>query len=805
MLSNHLKIAFRRLLKNKMYSIINISGLAIGIAAFLLILEFVSLEKSVDQFHTNSTNKYRMLCQSPDGNNWPQVEPGWLPMIKSKFPEVIDFCRFEQGVAQGIVLNQERNLSFREQNIGYVEGNFFSFFHFPLVSGKADDLKTPNTTFISKSFAKKYFGENTNVIGKSLKLFNQFGEKEYTIQGVFTDIGDESTLRYDMVMSLETLKNKANLNGNGWADLDNIDNQYMMAYLELDAKTEILAFEKKLSAFRREMQTEKDEIIFRVQPMTDIHLGKSELQHSGNRRYVYMLLGIAFLIVSIAWFNYINLNTANAIKRANEVGVRKVIGASRDNLLIQFLSESLVVNVLACVVAIGLMAILQPLFNDLIQKNLSIQSLFLNKIWAVGLSLIVAGSLMSGLYNALSLSHFKPIAILKGKLVKSSGGVLLRKSLVVTQFSISVALIISTILVFNQLQFMRTKNLGFAKEQLVVLSAPEIGLDSTYKNRKAGYFNDISQLSFVKKSCTSGTYPGRGFNFATAGFTGARSKPGTEAKSFSFAIIGDQYLPVYDIRLVAGRNFTNAETLVEWNDNDKIIVNEKAARELGYEQSNDILQDKIKWDERYLQVIGVVQDYHHEGLQQIIKPIIFYPSQNNDLTVQLTPDDLSGKLQSLEKIYKLHFPGNPFEYKFVDEQFYKQYESEAQFGKLFTTASILAILIACLGLFGLTVYTVESRTKEIGIRKVLGASVSSITTILSTDFIILVAIGILIASPIAYFFMNKWLADFAYRVNIEWWVFVLAGMIAVGIALITVSVQSVKAALANPIKSLRTE
>ena len=305
--------------------------------------------------------------------------------------------------------------------------------------------------------------------------------------------------------------------------------------------------------------------------------------------------------------------------------------------------------------------------------------------------------------------------------------------------------------------------------------------------------------------CTSGSGPGRGYNFATEGFSSPKSKKGTENQSFSFAIIGENYLPTFKIPLKAGRNFTAIETDVEWNDNDKVILNEKAAKALGFEDVKDALTTKITWDERKLQVIGVVKDYHHEGLQKAIGPIIFYPAQINDLTIKMSTDNLPEKLATLEKIYKKYFVGNPFEYLFVDELFNKQYKTEAQFGKIFSAASILAILIACMGLFGLTVFTVESRTKEIGIRKVLGASVGSISSLLTKDFLKLVFVAIVIASPIAYYFMNQWLADFAYRTPVQWWVFALAGGLALGIAFVTIGFQSVKAALANPVESLRSE
>ena len=807
MFQNYLTVALRNLSKNKIYSTINIAGLAMGIAAFLFILEYVSLEKSVNKFHAKLPNLARMMCQNAQGENWPQVEPGWAEIAKSRLPEIKSYCRFSDGITQGVVQNQLNNRSFREESLSYVEGNFFEFFSFPLVSGQARDFNQPDAVFISASMAKKYFGEESP-LEQTLKLNNQFGNRVYVVKGVYEDMGDNSDIRYDMVFSLENLKNKENLNGNSWAALDNLDNQYINMLFELSPNTDLKALEKKLTALRREIQSEKDATVFRLQPLADVHLAKStqdDLQHTGNRRYVLMLMGIAFLILLIAWFNYINLNTANSIKRASEVGVRKAIGASQQNLLGLFLVESIVVNLSAFVLAIVLVVALQPLFNQLFEKTLSLQTLFQNPVWALGVGLLLLSSIVSGVYIALVLARFKPVDTLKGKLSKTSSGVFLRKLLVVIQFGISVALIISTMLVFKQLKFMQHANLGFDSKQLVVIPSPQLNLDETYKQRKAAYQDEIAQQSFVEGFCTSGSGPGRGYNFATEGFSSPKSKKGTENQSFSFAIIGENYLPTFKIPLKAGRNFTAIETDVEWNDNDKVILNEKAAKALGFEDVKDALTTKITWDERKLQVIGVVKDYHHEGLQKAIGPIIFYPAQGNDLTIKLSSDNLPAKLATLEKIYKKYFVGNPFEYLFVDELFNKQYKAEAQFGKIFSAASILAILIACMGLFGLTVFTVESRTKEIGIRKVLGASVGSISSLLTVDFLKLVFVAIVIASPIAWYFMNQWLADFAYRTPVQWWVFALAGGLALLLALVTIGFQSVKAALANPVESLRSE
>ncbi|MBI2731623.1 MAG: ABC transporter permease [Sphingobacteriales bacterium] len=754
MFKNNFKIAFRNLKRNKLYSFINISGLAMGIAAFLLILEYVSFEKSVNGFHKNISSIYRLLNENTKGQTWPQVEPGWAQKAKESFAEIKDYCRFEEGVGQGIVQRSDKkDATFREVNMGYAEGNFFQFFSFNVLKGNAAEFKKPNVVFLSEAGAKKYFA-NENPVGKSLVLFNQFGKATYSVEGVFS-IPANSDIRYDLVFSLETLKNPANLNDNGWARLDNLSSQYINTYFLLSDGADYKKTEQKLISLRNELKKDKDGIVFRLQPFANVHLPASfsdNYQTTGNLKYVYILGIIALLILAIAWFNYINLSTANSLKRASEVGVRKVVGATQQSLVFQFLGESLLVNCIGFVMALVLVQLIQPLFNDIIGKELSLRSLINNPVWIMGLGLLLLGSLVSGAYTAFSLSNFKPVETLKGKLNKSAKGATLRKSLVVFQFSISIALLLATALIYRQLNYMQNQNLGVNTEQLVIIRGPEVGRDSTYSQRRTAFWNDITQQSFIKDYSLSGTIPGNGYNFATSGFTQPGSKKGDELKSYSFAIIDSRYLNTYQIPLKAGRNFTEAETGVEWNDNSKVMLNEKAIEELGFASAEDALRTKIQWDERQLEVIGVVKNYHHTSLQRAIDPIIFYPQNNSAyFSLRLSTNKLQNSIAKLETIYKRYFTDNPFEYYFADENFNRQYITEQQYSRLFTTASIWAIIIACLGLFGLATYTVETRTKEIGVRKVLGASVFTITQLLSKDFLKLVCIAIVIASPIAWY------------------------------------------------------
>jgi putative ABC transport system permease protein len=779
-----------------------------GIAAFLLLLEYVSFEKSVNGFHKDIAKTYRLLNEDVKGETWAQIEPGWATRAAEKFPEISDYCRFEDGVAQGVVKKAGvNNDAFREQNIGYADGNFFTFFSFPVIAGDANSLKKANTVFLNEATATKYFGSK-DPIGQQLELNNQFGRTIYTVGGIYT-FPENSDIRFEMIFSLETLKNPANLNENGWAELTNISSQYIYTYFKLNDGVNFKEVEKKLTSLRKELGKENDGVVFRLQPMQFIHLPQSfsdTYQTTGNLKYVYILGMIALLILAIAWFNYINLSTANALKRAAEVGVRKVIGATRGSLILQFLGESIIVNMLALVLAVVMVYLLQPTFNSVVGKNLSLDAVITSPVWLGGILLLVAGSLITGAYTGYSLSAFKPVDTLKGKIIKSSGGVNLRKGLVVAQFAISFALILATVLIFQQLKYMQNKNLGVNTGQVLVLRGPEVGKDSTYKNRRSSFMNALADQSFVNQYSLSGSIPGNGYNFMTAGFTQPGSKTGDELKSYAFAIIDENYLGTYQIPLAAGRNFTTAECAVEWNANSKVLLNEKAVHALGFANAEDAIKTRIQWDERQLEVIGVVKEYHHAGLQRSIDPMIFYPQNNNAfISIRLSTTDLSSSTQKLEKLFKANFPGNPYEYFFADDNFNKQYVSEQQYSWLFTIASIWAIVIACLGLFGLTTFTVESRTREVGIRKVLGASAFSITQLISADFLKLVGIAALIAFPVAWFGMQQWLEAFAYRTPIHIWVFLLVAFVGMAIALLTISFQAIKAAIANPVKSLRTE
>lgn len=810
MLRSYLKIAVRNLRKNRVFSLINIAGLGLGIAAFGLILEYVAFERSVNTFHKNLSTLYRMMGQNADGDFYTSMAPAVAPLAKQQFPEVRAFCRIAENSANGIVTltNGATNRSvqpFREDKVAYADASFFTLFTFPLVQGTAATaLAQPNTVALSASKARQYFG-NARPVGRTLTLNNQFGRTLYTVTAVYADMPPNADLQFDAVFALQTLANPANLNGNGWARLDGFDGTYLTTFLQLPAGSDHRALEAKFRALVKKLNPD-DETQYLLQPAANMHLGTSlsdPYRTSGSLGFVYLLSGIAGLILLIAWFNYVNLSTAGALKRAKEVGIRKVVGAGPGQLIGQFLGESLLLNGIGFGLAFGLVALLQSTFNDFVKKDLSLAVLNTGGFWAVGLGLLVVGALASGGYVAFAMTSFQPVKTLKGTF-QTGRGSWLRKTLVVAQFGMSVVLVIATLVLYRQLGYMQNKELGVRLDQRVVIQGPQVGDEKTLNSRTAVLEDQLTQLPYVKAFCQTGIVPGNYYNF-TAGPITKQAPPGAEKKSFSMGIVDDRYLSTYGIGLVAGRNFTVREAELAWEKSAKLMVNETAARQLGFATPAEAAGQIINWGQPY-EIVGVVKDYHHQGLRQAIDPIIFMPRRSTaDLTIQFTTDRIQAKLAELERLYKAAYPGNPFEFYFVDERYNQQYKTEQQYGQLFTIASALAIFIACLGLFGLATYMTEQRTKEIGVRKVLGASVIGIVTLLSKDFLKLVVIAILIASPLAWYVTYRWLENFAYKIAIEWWVFALAGLLAVGIALLTVSFQSVKAALMNPVKSLRSE
>lgn len=815
MLKNYFKIAWRNLWRNRIFSLINLIGLALGIAAFVFILEYISYEYSYNRMHRQSPQIYKVLLEAEiNGSltNYDYTPPGLAPLIKEKFSEIKNYCRITTGLGGGTIThinpnNKSEINSYRESKMAYVDASFFQLFDFPLIKGNPSDLSKPNQVAISSTYSQKFFGRQ-EALGKTITLFNQFGETQYTIAAVFEDFPKNSDLQLEILLSIQTLANPANLNGNDWANLNSFDSGFLATYFLVNEKTDYQALEQKINRLKKELKPESRETIL-LQPFGSIHLGQSlndRYLSAGSLAFVYLIGIVGILILSIAWLNYINLSTALSLKRAKEVGIRKVIGARRGQLIAQFMGESCLLNLIGLLLAFVLMEIFQKTYNGIVDKPLALHVLIQDGFWLWGAAFLLIGTLTSGAYTAFTLSAFQPVKILKGVFTRSGKGLMLRKVLVVFQFSVSIALIASTLIVFKQLSYMQNTRLGMNPEQVLVIVGPDVSLEDQSKSNKKQIFTDkLAQLSYIEKFSLSGSVPSQWYNFNTSGITRPNASKDDANKSYAINIIDHRYLDTYQIPLVAGQNFRAEDCNKPWENVEKLIINEKACKLLGFDAPESAINQTIQWGKDY-KITGVLKDYHHQALQSKIEAMIFVPQTNNGFySLRIQTKDIQNKITELGKLYDTSFPGNPYEYFFMDEHYSKQYQTEIQYGRIFTIASSLAILIACLGLFGLAAFTVEQRTKEIGIRKVMGASMQNIVTLITRDFMRLVVIALVIAIPFAWYFSNQWLQDFAYKTKIPWWIFALAGTLACTIAFLTIAWHSFKAASANPVDVLRNE
>lgn len=809
MLRSYFKIAFRNLWRNREFTAINIAGLALGIAVFLFIIQYVAFEWNANRFNKNFNSMYRVNAIHKQGGVDYYLPPGFAPIVKQQIPAIEHAVRVVDGIGGGVLSNitetAANNKVFRENNISYVEGNFLEVFSFPIVAGNPL-LNEPKTLALSETVSRKFFG-TANAVGKTILVSNQFGNTLYTIKAIYRQ-PQTSDIKADVLLSLHTLESAANRDDNDWADPNGTKSGLSNIYLQLKKGANAESVSKSITDYIKSINPDSKDDIISLQSFSELHLAPSfdyPFQTFGSLLLVTLFSSVAVLILLIAWVNYINLSTAQALNRAREIGVRKVLGAFKTQLVLQYLTETLLLTITASVIAFLLVAIFQHTFNEFTGKQLSISVLNTGWFWMIALVLITAGSFLSGGYISFVLTGFKPISTIRGKLQTSLRGIALRKGLVVFQFFISIVFIIATFILYKQLQFMKTENLGMNLNELLVIQGPTVSSEGQAA-RNVSFKNSLAQLPFVKKQAASNNVPGIGYNFSSNGITKFNNpKKDDDKKSYSMFICDQNFFDTWGIQLVQGRSFTANEAERSWNNIRSIIINEKAAKELGFDVSENIIGQKVKWGDEF-EIVGVVKDYHHLSLREAIRPAIYLGSVSYSFfTVQMDGKDMQSKISTIRKLYNSNFPGNPFEFFFADEKYNQQYFSEQKLGSVFIVAAAIAIIIACMGLFGLAAFSARQRTKEIGIRKVLGASIISITQLLSTDFLKLVALAFVIASPVAWYIMNRWLQDFEYRVTIAWWIFLIAGVVAILIALLTVSFQAIKAAVANPIKSLRTE
>ena len=813
MLKNHLKLAWRNLSKRKTYSVLNILGLAIGITCFLLIFHYVAYERSYDAFQQNAGRILRIRLDAYQQGKlaWKSATsyPAIAPAMKKEFPEVEDYCRLID--ANILLSNPERNVKSNETKGYFADASVIKFFDIHLLKGNpATALDGPDKMLLSATMAKKYFGSE-DPIGKRLKGLGDDALESYEVTGIFQDYPANSHLILNHLVSYSTLGKILRAQGDssnatetawGWYDY--------YVYVQLKPGASWKALEAKLPAFcdrhingKDWQKVNKFRNELHLIPMSDIHLYSNYLQEAevnGNGKAVSFLFLIAFVIVAIAWINYTNLATARSLERAKETGVRKVLGAVRSDLILQFLTESLLLNTIAAILAVALAWLLAPAFDTLIGSDAG--SFSLPPAYLLGfLGVFFIGSFLSGLYPAVILSGYHPITVLKGLFKNSTRGQLLRKTLIVGQFAVSVILITGTILVYQQVQYMRRQTLGVNIDRTLVLEGAASPQDSLYKNTFQPFRTTLLQQPGIQSMTASTNVMGQEI-YWTNGITTFGKEPKTTATLFHLGIDYD-FLPDYSLRLVAGRNFSRQFP----TDEHAAILNETSARLMGYSNPNAAIGEKLLRGHDTLHIVGVVADYHHQGLQKAINPmlILLRPDTRNFYSIKINSADLHQTIAAIKRDWDRYFPDDPFNYSFLDESFNEQYKADTRFGAVFGLFATIAILIACFGLLGLSAYNVLQRTKEIGIRKVLGATSQSLVVLLSKDFAALVLISLLIAIPVTYIVMHNWLQDFAYRIDIQWWTFALGGLLALLIALSTVGIQAVRASMANPVKALRSE
>jgi putative ABC transport system permease protein len=793
MLKNYFKIAFRNLWRHRVFSFINILGLTVGMTACFLIFLYVHFELSYDSFHSKANRIYRVVCDIKTPTEVIKAGgPSWAvgAHITQDFPQVEAAVR----TTDDELLVRKGNVKFQELNSLWADSAFFGMFDFKLLKGNPKTvLQEPLSIVFSESAAKKYFG-NADPVGQTVLLTGEgFTAK---ITGIMKDIPENSTIKADMLVSMSTLTRKLNPGlDDQWGNYGN------STYVLLKPGTHPADLQAQLPAFlERRNGTEMKKInmyptLF-LEPLKDVYLRSTRNgNNTGNINNVYIFSWVAVFILLIACFNFVNLTTARSAERAKEVGIRKVVGAVKGQLTGQFIGESVLLCAISFILTLVSTALLLPSFNHLAGKTIS-TGIFENLNFVLILFLAAIGiGLLAGVYPALVLSSFKPVTVLKGRFSTGTKGQLLRKALVIAQFTISVALIIATIIVYNQMNYMRRQDLGFNKDQMMVINTNGDPAKDAFRNAVAGLPN-------IKGVAMASSVPGGG---NPAAYSEIENVKGVlQIANLDLYFVDFDYIPQFKIKMIAGRAFSPD---FQTDTTQSMILNEAAVKMFGYTSPARAVGHRFKQWGREGRIIGVMKDFHFRSLQLPIKPLSMRiePNGCSLVAIKLSTQNLPKTIAAIENKWNALIPARPFSYYFLDEFFDKQYRTEERFGKLFLNFSVLAIIISCLGLLGLASYSTMQRTREIGIRKVLGASVPNIVNLLSREFLKLVAIAILIASPVAWFAMHGWLQDFAYRIEIGWWIFFIAGLIAVLIALATVSFQAVKAAIANPVKSLRVE
>ena len=808
MIKNYFKVAFRSLWKNKGYSAINIFGLAIGLATCLLITLYVTNEFSYDRYNVKADRIYRINTDMRfGGSNLHMVMTSDMmgQLLKKDYPEIEDYTRIYSS--DGDKLIKKGNEFINEQHTASVDSTFFNVFTLPAIAGDTRTaLNDPNTVVITESTAKKYFN-TTDVLGKNVEVKNNEATIPYTITAVIKDIPKDSHFNFDFMFSMKNVDYQ-------WGQ---VTSHNFITYLLLKPGSDpkvlqskfddyidkyVISYVKQFIKINNidEFKKAGNSMEYSLMPLTKIHLYSDyafELSPSGNIQYVYIFSLVAIFVLIIACINFMNLSTARSANRSKEVGIRKVLGTRKQTLISQFLVESTVTAFIALLIAIAMVYLVLPLFNDVAAKSLYGKDLFGKQILPFLMLIPLVVGLLAGSYPAFFLSRFKPIVVLKGNANTGFKKSNLRNALVIFQFATSIILIIGTIIVYNQLHYIQTAKLGYSKDQVLVI-------DRAYAlgDNVNAFKNDLLAMPGVKSGTLSSYLPVSNSSRSDNTFSTEpvmNTSNGIDMQRWS---IDYDYIKTMGMEIVKGRNFSKDFG----SDSSAILITETTAKMIGFK---DPVGKALYAPGNFpgpIQIIGVVKDFHFESMRQSIGPLCMILRKSTGLaSFKISTTNVQGLVKQVENKWKTMAPGMPFSYRFLDDSFNEMYRSEQRAGTIAIVFAVLAVLIACLGLLGLVTYMAEQRTKEIGIRKVLGASVNNVVVMLSKDFLLLVIIASVIAFPVAWWAMHKWLQDYVYRVNISWWVFGVAAVIALLIALLTVSFQAIKAALSNPVKSLRAE
>lgn len=782
MFRNYILVTIRSLFRNKIYSLTSITGLAVGMTSFILISLWVNDELSYDRFHEKTNSLYRIVdyekYSSGEEVNFSQNSALLGPILKSNYPEILSFTRYRRGHSQVVDYKEK---SFNQDGIVFADPSLFDLFSFRVAQGNKETiLSDPFSIAITEEMADKYFG-NEDPIGKTIQLDKRL---DFTVSAIINNSPSNSHLQFNFIVPFTTIKEFGE-------DIDTWRSWAYATYILLDKKADYLKVSDKIKNVIIENE-EASIATISLQPITDIHLNSSHiwgLGGEGEMKYVYIFSIIAVFILLTACFNFMNLATARSSKRAKEVGLRKVIGAQRKEIILQFLLESLLISSISMVLSGFAISILLPTFNEFSLKEIQFTLLGNLHLIIFILGVVLSTGVISGLYPALFLSSFQPVNVLKGVFKTGRQGSSFRRILVTVQFILTISLIFGTLVINRQLNFIRNQKLGFNKDNVVSIDLP-----NNLQPKAELIKNEFKQNSEFLKISAATTAPNRvGYSRIFSEWDGNHPD---EQFLAHFLSADENYLSLFDMKIKEGRFFLKEFS----SDNSAIVINEAAAKVMGMDEPiGKILEGS--------EIIGVIKDYHFQSLHDKINPQIFYYNAENAkcLLIKLSSDNISKSLMALQKSWTSINPGYPMEFQFVDEHQEQMYMAETRVEKIINIFTFLALFIACLGLFGLTSFVSEQRTKEIGVRKVLGASILGILLLLNKEFTKWILFSNLIAWPVAYFGMSKWLHSFAYRIEINWWFFAVSGAVALSLSLMTVSVQTIKAALANPVESLRNE